>query len=40
MKYRDHDDPEIFKECVSAIALKGRPQGLQERVANRDNRCN
>ena len=30
MKYCDHDDPEIFKECVSAITLKGRPQGLLE----------
>ena len=30
VKYRDHDDPEIFKECVSAITLKGRPQGLLE----------
>ncbi|MGJ8547537.1 MAG: hypothetical protein ACSHWZ_18980 [Sulfitobacter sp.] len=30
MKYRDHDDPKIFKECVSAITLKGRPQGLLE----------
>ena len=30
MKYRDHDDPEIFKECVSAITLQGRPQGLLE----------
>lgn len=30
MKYRDHDDPKIFTECVSAITLKGRPQGLLE----------
>ncbi len=30
MKYRDHDDPEIFKECVTAITLQGRPQGLLE----------
>ena len=30
MKHRDHDDPEIFKECVSAITLKGRPEGLLE----------
>lgn len=29
MKYSD-DDPEIFKECVSAITLKDRPQGLLE----------
>lgn len=28
MKHREHDDPEIFKECVSAITLKGRPEGL------------
>lgn len=28
MKYRDHDDPKIFKECVWAITLIGRPQGL------------
>lgn len=30
MKHRDHDDPDIFKECVSAITLKGRPEGLLE----------
>lgn len=30
MTYRDHADPEIFKECVSAVTLKGRPQGLLE----------
>ena len=30
MKHRDHDDPEIFKECVSAITLRGRPEGLLE----------
>ena len=30
MKHRDHDDPEIFKECVSAITLRGRPEGLVE----------
>jgi hypothetical protein len=34
MKYRDHDDPEIFKGCVSAITLKSRPQGfLEERLS-------
>ncbi|MGX0879342.1 hypothetical protein ACSSV4_004051 [Roseovarius sp. MBR-154] len=30
MKYCDHHDPKIFKECVSAITLKGRPQRLLE----------
>lgn len=28
MKHRDYDGPEFFQECVSTIALKGRPQGL------------
>lgn len=30
MKYCDHHDPKIFKECVSAITLKDRPQRLLE----------
>tara|TARA_R110000868_G_scaffold198474_1_gene444780 strand:- start:13364 stop:13876 length:513 start_codon:yes stop_codon:yes gene_type:complete len=30
LKHRDYDDPEIFKQCVSAITLKGRPEGLLE----------
>lgn len=37
MKRRDYDAPEIFQECVSAISLKGRPQGLlDEWLANAD----
>jgi hypothetical protein len=30
MKHSRYDDPENFKECVSAITLIGRPEGLLE----------
>jgi hypothetical protein len=39
MKNRDHNDPEIFRECVSAITLKGRLEGLPQEWL-REVKCN